>query len=422
MRSAKDMSDEDWASLTWEIGDTFTPAAPLNEADLFAGRLDQLKKLLDATSERGKHAILYGERGVGKTSLSGLLHKLFPPIPRHIFSIRVQADPSDNFDSIWRKAFKDIWVTIEREDGSGEIQRSLDQLYPSAILPDDVRRELQVVFKPSQVPIIIIDEFDKIEDELALSLMANTIKALSDYSVNVTVIIVGVAADVNELIKEHESIQRCIEQVPMPRMSVPERIEIIERALKKLAMTIEPDGLSKAAYLSRGLPSYVHALGQYAALSAVARRSLNITAKDVEAAISRVLQKSQETVQESYAKAVHSNRNDSMYREVLLACALAETDDRGTFTPTSVCGPLTTILGRNKEVQISAFQQHLQKFITDERGRILGRRGMERSYKYRFEDPMMQPYVIMKGIEQGLISPSFLEAVAYPAQPRLPSI
>lgn len=72
-----------------------------------------------------------------------------------------------------------------------------------------------------------------------------------------------------------------------------------------------------------------------------------------------------------------------------------------------------------KEVEISAFQQHLQKFISEGRGKVLVQKGRERSYRYRFADPMMQPYIIMKGIEQGLVSPTALDAISYPAQQKL---
>lgn len=414
------MSEEDWEALAFEVRQTFSPAAPLDETALFAGRRIQLQKVLDATVERGKHVVLFGERGVGKTSMSRLLSKLFPPTSRHIFSIRAQADPSDDFDSIWRKVFKDIWVAVQR-DGA-EIQRPLDQLYPDPIKPDDVRREMEACFKSNEIPIIVIDEMDKIKDRNTMSLMANTVKFLSDYSVNVTLILVGVADDVNDLISEHQSISRCLEQIMMPRMSIEERKEILEKTLPRLNMRIEPDGLFKIVYLSRGLPSYVHALGQASALNAITSRSLLIKVADVDAAVGRVLEKSEESVQESYDRATRSNRNDNLYKQVLLAAAMAEPDDRGAFAASALCRPLTGILHRDKEVAISAFHQHLQKFIGDERGKILVRRGQEGSYRYRFTDPMMQPYIIMKGIEQGLIDAGAMEIISFPAQPRLPSI
>ena len=420
VRHAKDMVEDDWTALAFEAQQTFSPSTPLDETDLFAGRRAQLQKVMGATAERGKHVIIFGERGVGKTSLAKLLHKLFPPTTRHIWSVREQCDPSDNFDSIWRKVFKDLWVQVQR-DGQ-EMQRPLAELYPGAIKPDDVRRELEEFFKATEIPIIIIDELDKVQDVETRGLVANTIKYLSDYGVNVTVILVGVADDVNGLIGEHESIGRCLEQVLMPRMSMAERREVLEKILPRLGMRIDSDALAKVASLSRGLPSYVHSLGQSAALAAIGRKSLNINENDIDAAVRRVLEKSEESVQENYAKAVQSNRNDSLYREVLLACAMAETNDRGTFAPATVCGPLTAILRREKPVEIAAFQQHLQKFIMPERGQVLVRTGQERSYRYRFADPMMQPFVIMKGVEQGLVNSGALEVLSSPAQLQIPTI
>jgi DNA-binding NtrC family response regulator len=50
-----------------EAGTVFTPSAPINDKALFAGRIDQVRQVMDAVSQRGRHAVIYGERGVGKT-------------------------------------------------------------------------------------------------------------------------------------------------------------------------------------------------------------------------------------------------------------------------------------------------------------------------------------------------------------------
>ncbi len=238
----------------------------------------------------------------------------------------------------------------------------------------------------------------KISDLRALT--ANTIKDLSDYAVNVTVIIVGVADDIGELIEKHESIGRCIEQIPMPRMSNDEMKEVLQKRLPRLGMKIEADALWKIITLARGLPAYVHLLGLHATQDAIRMRRTTVTVSNVDSAIQRALAKSQESVQREYATATHTNRNDTLFREVLLACALATTDERGLFTPNAVVGPLSSILKR--EITIANFQNHLKKFIGDERSKILIRRGKERAYKFRFRDPIMQPYVIMKGVRGGV--------------------
>jgi Cdc6-like AAA superfamily ATPase len=289
------------------------------------------------------------------------------------------------------------------------------------IAPDDIRRELEALFKTSDIPILIIDEYDKLGDRVRTNeLMANTIKSLSDYGVNATVILVGVADNINDLLGQHASLARCVEQIPMPRMNTTERKEILDKIVPRLGMKLHEDALWKIVHLSRGLPSYVHSLGLYSTETAITRRSLLVTEADVDAAIKRVLERSQESIKDEYAKAVHSNRSDSLYKQVLLACALAETDSegRGTFAPLAVCKPLTAILKRDTSVKIDAFQQHLKKFITPERGSILMRRGEERAFRFRFREPMMQPFVIMQGIEQGLVDPSAIDVLSFPAQPR----
>src|SRR5437667_46853 len=84
-----------------DVLEVFSPAAPITRRDFFSGRTDQLEHLLDVVAQRGQHAVVYGERGVGKTSLvtvatSGL-------VDRRTITLRVNCDGSDDFISIWRK-------------------------------------------------------------------------------------------------------------------------------------------------------------------------------------------------------------------------------------------------------------------------------------------------------------------------------
>lgn len=415
---SKPKSQDDWHAIAFEATQLFSPSTPISENDLFAGRSSQIRKMLEATAEKGKHVVLFGERGAGKTSLAKLFSQFFPSTLRQIRLIKEQSDPTDDFSSIWRKVFRDIHIVQERNGIEETVP--LSTYYEKEITPDDVRRELETLFNPNELPIIIIDEYDKIGDKNAGQLMANTIKSLSDFGVNSTIILVGVADNINELIGEHPSVARCIEQILMPRMDNTERKEVLDKIIPRLGMKLHDDALWKIVDLSRGLPAYIHSLGLYSVHNACDRRSLTITETDVDAAIKRVLEKSQESVQEDYATATHSNRGDSLYKEVLLACALAETNDRGYFSPQSVCSPLTRILKRKEEVQIAAFQQHLKKFITNERANVLVRKGRERSFQFRFRDPMMQPFVIMKGIEQGLVDSKAIDALSSPAQGVLP--
>lgn len=400
--------------LVFEISQLFTPSTPIKLADLFAGRGRQIDQLVSAVAEPGRHAILYGERGVGKTSLSQILEYIVPSARQAVIHARKACTPGDNFSSIWKKFFRDM--RFEISDGGESRIISASELYGD-IIPDDVLREMKN-FSKNDIPIFVIDEFNEINDGgHTASLLANTIKALSDEGVAATVVVVGVGDSVNQLFAEHGSIERCTEEVQMPRMSRDELGEIIDKRLPQLGMSIEPDARWKIIILSRGLPAYVHRLGKHAATRAVNDLRRRITEEDVDASIEDVLRGSLESLRSAYDKATRSNQPGNLLKEVLLACALVPADDAGYFVPAAVQDPLEKIRGR--AMSIAQYRNHLAEFATEKRGLILQRVGQERAYRYRFRDPAMLPYVLMKGIADGMVSDEAKSLLRFPAQGQL---
>lgn len=410
---------QNWEKLRYEITALFTPAAPIGRAELFAGRTDQLHRLFAAIAETGRHAVLYGERGVGKTSLANVFHELISDNADTLMPIRKQASPADTYTSLWRKIFREVSLESRRKGDYGneavEI-KSIADFYPNEIEPDDVVREV-TRFSSNSHPVIVFDEFDRIGDKSTKKVMSHTIKALSDTGVRATIILVGVADDINTLVEEHQSITRNLSEIKMPRMSKDELNEILNSRYKKVGMTINGDARWKIVTLARGLPEYAHALGRASALIAIGERRLAINEDDVDRAIQQTLLQSDQSARSMYKKAVDSNRKDALYRQVLLACAITKSDDEGKFTPKDVVEPLTGILGR--KVDIANFQNHLGAFSSAERGEILERFGKERAYKYRFRDPKMQPFVLMEGVSSGTLKNDALKILSAPEQPRL---
>ncbi|MEA2818756.1 MAG: hypothetical protein QOJ86_760 [Bradyrhizobium sp.] len=389
---------EDWEASRFEAGQLFTPSTPIAVAEFFSGRKKEIGQLFEAIAERGRHAMVYGERGVGKTSLSQVVPLMLPKRISRVHHLRKAVDPKDNFDSIWRKVFRDM-----RVESGPELERGayvVDGYENREITPDDVIRELGN-FGHNDVPIIVIDEFNEVRDPATPRLMANAIKGLSDSGVNATVIVVGVADDVNELIAGHESISRCCEEVLMPRMGQHELREVIDSRIARLGMHIEMPAKWKIVNLSAGMPTFVHGLGKYSCYAAIDRRRMTISEKDVDSAIDTVLDSSQQSLKQAFEKAIKSNQPTAKFREVLIACALAKTDDSGFFTQTAVRSPLSQMLGR--EMEIGHLRPQLHELIEVRRGGVIERIGEERGFRYRFADPAMQPYVIMAGIRAGLL-------------------
>jgi len=412
-RSAR-LSDADVAAMRFEANQIFTPSAPVAIAELFAGRQKQMAQIVDAVGERGRHAIVYGERGVGKSSLAQIIPFLLPRAVENVRHLRIQAFPGDTFSDVARRIFHGIH--FEADYGEGKKSYSAIEFYPGEVTIDNFLSEMQM-FRENDLPIVVIDEFNEIDDERTSVLVSNIIKALS-YSISkVTIVIVGVADNVRDLLKGHQSIERCTEEIPMPRMAVNERRELLDRRLARLGMSISGDARWKIINLSKGLPAYVHTLGKYAVYSALGERRLSIGEPDVDNAINEGLQASQQSLKDSYEAATHSNNTRAQFRHVLTACALARPDDAGFFMPAAVREPLTGILKR--PVHIANFQDTLRDFA-ETRGQILERVGEPRSYRFRFRNPGMQPYVIMRGIRDNVIDESARQALSSPEQPELP--
>ena len=370
----------------------FTPRTPVAKRDRFAGRTAQVLDVLNAVAQPGTHVVLYGERGVGKTSLANVLSEFVQPLWDNIGkTVRINCTTEDSYKTIWTRVLDEMGIDTPETWALGKAD------------PDSVRRLLRDA-KPS---LLILDEFDRVEDDEALSLMADTIKALSDHAVETRLVIVGVADSIDQLIGEHESISRAIAEVQLTRMTPEEASQIIDTGLAEAGMSIDPVAHHRIARLAEGLPHYVHLLCLESAQRAALDDRERVSTDDVRTAIDNITRK--HSLLREYQTAVHSPRQDTLFTRVLAACALAEKNRLGYFTASAVRAPLSRIMGR--QYDIPAFATHLKAFTGDERGRILQREGTERKYVYRFRNPLLQPFALLAALSEGMIAADYVDDV-----------
>lgn len=411
MRALPRKTDEDWRSLKFHAGQLFTPSSPLTVAELFAGRSAQIDLLAEVVAERGRHAILYGEPGVGKTSTAMILQHFIPVGPQTVHFYRHPVVSSDTYSSIWKEVFKGM--TFNSEENGIVRSHSIADLYPGEITQNDVIRELST-FKESVIPIIVIDEYQQFRDDIGAGYLSETIKAVSDASCHATIIVVGVGDNVDELVRGHNSITRCSEEVLMPRMHNDELHDLLWARTTQLGMKLDGDAKWKIITLSKGLPAIAHALGKSAVISAITRKSMTIIESDVDKAITATVASSKQTLKSVYEDATNSNQERAKLRHLVTACALAKTDASGWFAPKDVVEPFTNIIGAHRRVD--HFNSNLKEFATPKRGNILQMKGEERAHRFRFSEVAMQPYVLMKGIEAGLIDKKAMSILSSPEQ------
>lgn len=383
------------------IAASFSPSAPI-EGRAFAGRESQVADVMNACVQRGQHVVIFGERGAGKTSLANTIHKALRSKFITPACGTINCDQTTTFASLWRTMLSEIPISrnspaIGFKAGADRTEGTFAQRLPEDVTPDSVRAVLQNRGKL----LFIIDEIDRIKDKATTTLLADTIKNLSDHAVDTTLILVGVAESVETLIAEHESVQRALIQVHLPRMSQTEIDKIIDDGLAAVGMTIEQNAKRRIYKLSQGLPHYAHLLGMHSALAATAHDRLNITLDDAHEALRKTLKNAPQSIALEYERATMS-AGETLHGKVLLACALAKTDEHGYFTGSDVQMLLSTLT--KKDYMVSVFSQHLNAFCESHHGLVLHRTSVARGYRYKFRNALMQPYVIMKALETKLIS------------------
>lgn len=380
------MTEDDWMAKWMELSDLFSPTTPVEELALFAGRIDQVKRLVEAVFQRGQHVLVHGDRGVGKTSLVNTCQaRIFAHSKWAKFFV-VRCVKGDTYAQIWSRLFEGFKFSDE-DHPSDHWHGEPD---PNSILKIAQR------FKASERPIFMFDEFDRISDLDTKLKMAETIKMLSDAAPAATIVCVGVGSTIAELMAEHESAGRALKDIYMQRMSPDEIFEIVVKRLTRLGMTIDEAALKRIATLSRGMPGYAHLIGMYSGKAAVQRESLNVAIEDVAASLPTCIEEAYEKTRLAYRKAIDSTMPSSQHSEVLLACALAEQDEIGRFVSSAVREPISKIFGEPRT--IASFTRHLGAFCLEQRGRVLEKEGSGKNIRFRFSDPMMQSYVIMRAL------------------------
>lgn len=401
------MADLSKPEVDWRLGmlgEVFRSSAPIDDQDLFAGRNHELFSVIEAMQSAGQHAVIYGERGVGKTSLARVAMKV-AEAQSNPLTVRVNCDGNDDYDSLWIKVLDELEIRAaeapkeEQEWLQNALGECVSLFAPGDLSPSTIRLGMRK-FAQHKPVVLFFDEFNEIAVSDAIALMANTIKAFSDHIEPITLVPVGVAEDLDALLEGHLSAVRAIAQIKMPRMTRDELADIVNRGLKRLEMSIDEDALRLVRVIPRGLPQYAHLLAQEGARQALLRAHDNIERKDVMNGLEIGLAKLDRSLSRAYHEATYSPRK-TRHKEVLLACSVAKLGDMGDFAPADVRSPYSQIIGEG--VDIDRFNQQLTQLATTRD--ILVREGEERRWRYRFRDPLMEPYVLLQGLQSGAITP-----------------
>ena len=268
------------------VRDAFTPSQPVNERSMFAGRRELLQSLIVAIEDQRLHFVLYGDRGIGKTSILHLLSDLATDADYLVCYI--SCGDRITFTDFARRIAQRIPLLYHGDytPGSAEIEKGQ---HLSDILPPgeiDVSTFGEMLGKLSDTRVLmLLDEFDRVETDDFRRSIAELIKSLSDRAAPAQVVIAGVAPDLAELIAQIPSIRRNVLGVLVPNMSEEEVGEMLAIAERRTGLTFTVEARELIGLASLGLPYLVGLVAQHAALLATDRRETSVSKADVREAI-----------------------------------------------------------------------------------------------------------------------------------------
>jgi Cdc6-like AAA superfamily ATPase len=378
-----------------KLREVFSPVSPIKKQDLFFGRINQLDNVCDAINEEGQHAILYGERGVGKTSLGNIMVTNLT----NNFPVKVTCTRDDDFKSLWYRACQSIPLSTasnglgfdaEQKISYRSLARDIQDM--ETLLPANIEHILMPVLNNRML--FVFDEFDNIKKNRVREQFADLIKSLSDNCENITIVIIGISDNVVNLIGNHQSLERCMKQIKMPRMQPEELGSIIDNGITALELNLEETVRQKIIDFSTGFPHYTHLLCKYACKEVINEENTTVGNAHLEKAIRLSVENVQEQIKEAYRKATFSSASESQWEDVLMACATSEADEYNCFTIKEITDKFGAISGKAKEkINIS---YNLGRLCSEERGSILEKISIDGSVKYRFSNPLSKAYVILK--------------------------
>lgn len=243
----------------------FSPSQPVVEMDRLAGRSEILTRVIRSIEDLDLHVILYGARGIGKTSILRVVQGL---AEKADFMVHyVSCGPSASFCEVFRSLAARIPLLYDQEsDPTGraaEKGRTLADRLPEGEFSVSQLTDLLSAIQGIRV-LLVLDEFDRSEPKHFRQAIGELIKNLSDRLIRVQLVIGGVADNITELVTQIPSIQRNIVGIQVPNFSAAETKEMLDIAELQGNVRFDEQARRDLTEASAGLPYLVGLIGQHA--------------------------------------------------------------------------------------------------------------------------------------------------------------
>lgn len=315
-----------------------TPSEHITTPDRLFGRDDKLKQIERAFNSSGRHIFIYGDRGVGKSSVALTAAKIHQN--NDYDPIHVTCSESSTFGGILQ-AIGNASIDVEQRLETPGTQSSFNATImgtgagyapgapsqPKLEKPTDLNGAIDIIRyiekKYDDKIVIIIDEFERISDVHHKNLFSEFIKNIPDTRGKIKFILCGIGASVDELIGEHPSAGRRLETVELRRLHHDHLWKIITTVSDSFGVKIDREFLIRVSVISDGFPHYVHLIGEslFWSMHDDSEEIRTCNAKHFMAGVKGALERTEAILRSTYDKATQKTKNTQDYELSLWSLA-----------------------------------------------------------------------------------------------------
>jgi AAA domain len=371
--------------------DVFTPGKlPIRPNNIYAARGEAEKLFLKAL-RRAMIPIVYGEYGVGKTSMAryalrdkdakGLLINIESVADKTLADVFARCLEKLGYSVTTKVTTESNTTNAHEQSASAEagihwFKAMIASKRTATDGGSNVTEEQFSVTSPTDSKLIeiceaagvvlLLDELHRATPEFGADL-AKFIKSYGNANCHeFKLVLLGTAADASKLVSSDPGIDRLLQEVNLTSMLEPESTFVVTQGMHALAIEIDPQTSSSLVRTSVGSPSILQYLSLELAEAAFDRHPRKVAADDLQLALKTFVETKEARLYKSYVAAVESV-GDYRYRKQILR-AMAECESEYVTMEvirTSVCDYL------ERDVLSSALSGPLRDLKDDRYGAVL---------------------------------------------------
>jgi GTPase SAR1 family protein len=405
---------DDRSQFGEKLNTVVSPAQPIHSIEHLFGRENELDRIEKALYAPGRHIFIYGDRGVGKSSLAATAANQYQSsdseyidIPcasdstlRSIASaIAYQATKTSRIHSVER-SYKRLFDLRYFQHENSEVKTIRNLSDEIQNLTDAVELLREVSQLHSERPIVVLDEFDQIKSQDERNLFSSLVKNIGDKRIPIKFIFTGVAKTLEELLGAHPSAIRQFETIELSKLSWEGRWEILLRAAEKFGINVDRNIYMRVAMVSDGYPFYAHLITEKMlwrifddtdVITEAKREHYNEAIRDSIESISAELKRPYET-------AINQRSDD--YEEVLWSTADSEILQRFLEDMYSSYQYIMKQIRNKQPLGYEKYAARIRNLKNESFGQILiseNRRGL-----YSYKEKILRGYVRMQAEAHGI--------------------